>query len=153
MGPPAAQVGAVEHVVVDQRRRVHELDRRGGAQHAGVLGRRVPGGEEDQQRPQALAPGGDGIAGVLGEQLAVARGQLGEPALQPRHELGDVPAPGGDHGGHGLGGGHHATSPTWIAMIPPAVTIQRTERRPQRSMVAASARPSGKRFTELGRYV
>ena len=112
--------------------------------------RRVPGGEEDEQRAQPLAAGGDRLAGVLGEQRAVAGGQLGEPALQRRHQLGDVPAPGGDHGGDGLGGRHHATSPTWIAMIPPAVTIQRTERRPQRSMVAASARPSGEALHRAG---
>ena len=48
--------------------------------------------------------------------------------------------------------GHaHVTSPTWIAMIPPAVSTQRIRRSPQPCMTSASSRGPGKRRTELGR--
>ena len=60
---PAPQLGAVDQVVVHERRRVHELDRHGRAHQAllalvGVrrAARRL-GGEHDQQRAQALAAG------------------------------------------------------------------------------------------------
>jgi hypothetical protein len=55
---------------------VHELDRDGGAQDGvRVVGRRA-GGEEDQQRAQALAAGRDRRTGVLGQDRAVGAGEL-----------------------------------------------------------------------------
>ena len=60
----AAQRGAVEHVVVDERRAVDELDRDRGADEAVGLRRRHPGGEAHEQRSQALAAGRDRLAGV-----------------------------------------------------------------------------------------
>ncbi len=59
---PAAQLGTVDQVVVDERGGVHELDRHRGAHElllARPRGRRAPGGlggEQHEQRAQALAP-------------------------------------------------------------------------------------------------
>src|SRR5918994_314031 len=50
---PAPQLGAVDQVVVHERRRVDELDRDAASQRAlAVVGRQV-----DEQRPQAFSPG------------------------------------------------------------------------------------------------
>ena len=52
-GPVAApQFRAVDHVVVDERRRVGDLDRNAAAQGALAVGR----GQVHEQRTQALAP-------------------------------------------------------------------------------------------------
>ena len=82
--PAAAQVRAVEDVVVHQRRRVDQLDGDRGAQEAGahaVRGR--AGGHEHEQRPQALAARGDRRAGVLAEHRPVRGGDLGQARLEP----------------------------------------------------------------------
>ncbi len=78
----AAQQGAVDQVVVDERRGVHELDRDGRA-HEPLLAlgcRRRPagrlGGEHDEQRAQALAAGEDRGVGVRGQRRAGLRGHL-----------------------------------------------------------------------------
>jgi hypothetical protein len=134
---------------------VDELDGRRGAQDA--LAVLLPGGEEHEQRAQALAAGGDRGAGVGGELRAVSGGQLGEALLDARQEAGDVVAGGADHLGDRTGPardgavGGHAFVPTWMAMMPPAVRIQRMSRRPARSIAAASPSGAGKRRTELGR--
>ncbi len=60
---PPPQLGAVDQVVVHERRRVHELDRDGSAHEpllALALSAAVPrrlGGEHHEQRAQALAAG------------------------------------------------------------------------------------------------
>ncbi len=69
-GVSTTQLGAVDHIVVHERRRMHELDRHGGA-HEPVL--RIGGvawsagglgGEHDQQRAQPLASGEDRPGGM-----------------------------------------------------------------------------------------
>ena len=139
---------------MDERRGVDELDGDRGAQDAGALavGGRA-GGHEHEQRAQALAAGGDRRARVLAQHRAVRGGDLGQARLEPLEHPGDVRAPGLDHRGDGLGGGHQATVPEWMAMMPPAVRIQRTSLSPARDSAPPSASGPGKRFTDLGRYV
>ena len=88
----AAQGGGVEDVVVDEGRGVDELDRGGGAHEALAL--LAVGGQEDQQRAQALAAGGDRRARVLGQQRAVAGGHLAQALLDALEQVGDVRPPG-----------------------------------------------------------
>ncbi len=89
----AAQQRAVDQVVVDERRRVHELDRDGRAHEAllsvGRLRRPAGGlrGEHDEQRAQALAAGEHGGVGVGGERRAGLRGHPLEVALGALHAL------------------------------------------------------------------
>ena len=137
---------------MDQRRRVDQLDRDRGPQHAVVVGLDpLAGREEDEQRPQPLAAGPDRRARVLGEQLAVRGRQHLEPLLQPRHQGRDVRATRLDEG-EDLFGAAHRTIPAWMAMIPPAVRIQRTSVRPAAASFPPSASGPGKRLTLLGRY-
>ena len=149
--PAATQVGTVEHVVVHERRRVDELDRHHRSQHAlGPLGRRARR-EQHQQRPQPLAAGRDRGPRVLGQERPVRARQLLQALLELVHQLRNVRAARSDDRGHRLGARHQATVPECSAMIPPAVSTQRTSRRPIPCMTAPSSRGPGKRFTELGR--
>ena len=137
---------------MDQRRRVDQLDRDRGAQHAVVVGLDpLAGREEDEQRPQPLAAGPDRRARVAGEQLAVRGRQHLEPLLQPRHQGRDVRAARLDEGEDLLRAAHR-TIPAWMAMIPPAVRIQRTSVSPAAASFPPSASGPGKRLTLLGRY-
>ena len=100
---------------------MHQLDRHGRADEVLGLGRRDTGGQTDQQRPQPLAAGGDRVAGVARQHRSVAVGELRHPALNPGHQPGYRLASRVEHRLHG-----HAhpdvTSPTWSAMMPPAVS-------------------------------
>ena len=77
-----AQRGGVEHVVVDERRAVDELD--GGRRADEPLAVRLVGREEHEQRSQALAARGDRRARVLGERHAVADRELARGASSTR---------------------------------------------------------------------
>ena len=57
-------------VVVDERRHVHELDRDAGGDRRLAVRRR---GEEDEQRPQPLAAGGERLDADVGDEAGVAR--------------------------------------------------------------------------------
>ena len=144
----AAQRRSVQDIVVDQRGAVHQLHRHRGAQQALGLRRWHAGGEEYQQRAQALAAGRDRLAGVTAEQRAVPGGELGHAQLEPVHQPRGRLAAGLDHRLHGA---HRGTSPTCRAMIPPAVSTYLTLRRPQLHITAASSAGGGNRRTELGR--
>ena len=76
---------------MNERRRVHELDRDGRVHQPVALGRRRAGREPDEQRPQPLAAGRNRLPGVAGEQRPVAAGELGHPPLdaveQAQHRL------------------------------------------------------------------
>lgn len=67
-GAAAAQAGGVDHVVVQQSGGVQEFD--GGGQQAEVVALVAQGlaGEQDQQRAQALAAGGDDVVADLFHQ-------------------------------------------------------------------------------------
>ena len=147
----AAQRGGVEDVVVDERRAVDELDGRRRADEP--LAVRVVGGEEHEQRPQALAARGDRRARVLGERHAVAGRELraGAPRRAPAAPGTWSPAARMTSVTGPATATRQAFVPAWIAMIPPAVRIQRMSRRPARAMAAARPSGGGKRRTELGR--
>ena len=81
----AAQVGLVDHVVVQQGRGVDELDHRRqlvgiGADALAIAAAQGPGREQQQHRPQALAAGADDVLGDLVDQHHVR----GEPAPDQR---------------------------------------------------------------------
>ena len=147
----AAQGRAVEHVIVDQRRAVHELDRHRGGQQ--TVGLRWGGacGQEHEQRAQALAPGGDRLTGIAGEQRAVTRHELVHPPLGSLEQAGRLLTPKVDHRLN-CGSAHRSdTTPTCRAMMPPAVTRYLTSRIPKRHMTPASSAGPGNLRTELGR--
>jgi hypothetical protein len=83
---------------MDQGRHVNHLDR-GGDPHRPIPGT-LAGGHQDQQRPHPLPTRGQGGLGLFSEPRAVARGDLGEPALDLRHAHGQPSARGVHHGGH-----------------------------------------------------
>ena len=106
---PATDLGAVDQVVVDERRQVHELDRDAGRERR----RPVAAREEDQQRPQALAAGGKRLDSDGRHQpAAAADGEL-EPLLELLHV-------GGQPRRLANRGEAHAATPVWSATIPPA---------------------------------
>ena len=88
----AAQLGLVHHVVVVERRQVGQLDHARRGDHVldvGVLA--GLGGQQHEQRPEALAAGLHQVAGGLGHEAGAAAdvpGQrlldLGQPVLEPR---------------------------------------------------------------------
>ncbi len=146
----AAERGAVEHIVVDERRPVHELDRDRRANEAVGLGGRRAGGQAYEQRAQPLAAGGDRVARVACEHGPVTGGELRHPPLDAVHDPRELLTPGIDDGlcarAHQVG-----TVPTCRAMIPPAVRTYRMFRSPARHIPAASSSGPGKRLTEFGR--
>ena len=91
--------------------------------------------DEHERRAKALAARRERRAGVVRQRRSVARRDFAETCLR----LLEPPA-------------DHSTVPTWIAMIPPAVSSQRTSTMPTAAIAAASPRALGKRRTELGRY-
>ena len=110
-GAAAAELGAVDQVVVEQRRHVDELDGDAGGDVRLLPGR---GREEDEQRPQPLAAGRERAlarrrddAGIGGDRLAQARLELLEVRVEPGR-LAD------------LGERVHAAAPVWSATIEPA---------------------------------
>ena len=76
---------------MDERRRVHELDRDGRVEEPVTLRRWRARREPDEQRPQALTARRDRLTGVAPEQRTVAAGELDHPALdaveQAQHGL------------------------------------------------------------------
>ena len=78
--PAAPQHRGIQHVVVHERRAVHQLDRDRRAQRSVAPGRVRPRGHEHQQRPQPLAARGDRGAGVLAQRRPVRVGDRGRDA-------------------------------------------------------------------------
>jgi hypothetical protein len=63
--PAAAALGAVDHIVMQQGRRMDELDEGRSVDMARPAVTAGPGGEQHDQRPQALAAAGDDVLGDL----------------------------------------------------------------------------------------
>ena len=86
----APQLGAVEDVVVDERRHVQQFDRGRPAQHR--LARRfaAAGAEERQQRPHALAAGAQRRAAGVAELAGILGGDPGEALLHQVEAAGDA---------------------------------------------------------------
>ena len=124
----AAQRRPVDHVVVDEARHVDELDR-GSGRH-GVAA--VPGGEEDEQRPQPLPAGRERLGAGVGDRAWMARDGLAEAILQRGH-VGVEP-----------GASSTAARAGRVTWLP-----RRQGRRCRRR--AGGARPGGSRRRALGR--
>ena len=106
-----------------QRRGVDQFNRHGRPHQRVTLRWRDAGGQKHQQGAQALAAGGDRLAGEAPQQRTVSAGQLAHPQLDPLHQPRDL-SPAGLH--HRLDYGlnrarAHRFTPTCSAMIPPAV--------------------------------
>ena len=71
-GRAAAQAAVVDHVVVQQRGGVDELDAGGERQLARAAIAAQARGQQGQDRPHPLAAGGDDVAGQLGDQADLA---------------------------------------------------------------------------------
>ncbi len=79
------------------------------------------------------------------------RGHLGEPLLGALERRGQRRPARGEHRAELRLGRGHARAPACRAMMPPAVSTQRTSVSPAAASSAASASGPGKRRTELGR--
>ena len=107
---PAPDLRAVDQVVVDEGRHVHELDGDAG----GDRGRRIRGcAEEREQRPQPLPARRERIRPDVGDSAPVRSDGGAEPVLDLRHVLVD-PRKGNDRLER-----RHAAVPVWSATIPP----------------------------------
>ncbi len=107
-GRAASHRGLVHDVVVVERGEVGELDHDGGRDHAGRTGVAELGGQQHQQRTEALPARGHQMAGGDGDEGDVALDGLGERDLHRFHPGLDVTGqiavlhaePKGSHDGH-----------------------------------------------------
>ena len=85
----APHVAFVDHVVVQERRGVHEFDRGGelDVARSGVAAQ--PGGRERQDRPQPLAAGRNEMVGDLRDHRDVRSGARQDGLVHPLHVVGD----------------------------------------------------------------
>ena len=139
----AAQRSPVDHVVVDEACHVDELDRGSGRHRVAA----VPGGEEDEQRPQPLPAGGERLGTGLGDRAWMARDGLAETILQRRH-VGVEP-------GSLLDGGKrravHLASPTTRTTMPPPSRRCAAGWKPAARTRSVSSAGPGNRRTLAGR--
>ena len=143
--PAAAQVGPVEKVVVDERRHVHELDRRSTGDGALAFPLLRRGREEDEERPEPLPARGERVRPDIPE----APGKHGDSALQPVLEQVEVAVEPGS-----LPDGRQRVYrfvPTCRATIPPPMSFQPTPSKPARPNAAARSEGPGNRRTLAGR--
>ena len=120
---------------------------------ARVPRRRDAGGEEHEQRAQPLAAGGDRRHACSSPSSRAVRpvGQLAHAELEPAPSAARRARPPAARTARRHCRAHMRTSPTCIAMMPPAVSGTRSSRSPDSAITAASASGPGKRRTELGR--
>ncbi len=129
-----------------------ELDRGGGAHRC--LSPLFTSAEQYEEGAQTLAPRGKRRGGLGPQALAVIAPLLAQQILHPA-EAGRQPAARRvedrrDGRRYGGGAGHPRT-PLWIAMIPPARTVQRMRSSPAASIISARRRGGGKLRTDSGR--
>src|SRR5438067_3037058 len=142
-----AEVGAVDQVVVDERRHVHELDGDPRRERRRPSRRR---GEEDERRTQPFTAGPERLVAHRRHEAGMGRDGACQPFLErvevvvePRHRTDVLEAC-----------GHAApASPPWRATIPPAKSRNSTPSKPQRPSRSARSSGPGKRRTLAGRYV
>src|SRR4051812_2176391 len=146
-GLAAAEVGAVDEVVVDERRHVDELDCNACSQRRLCAGRRR---EEDERGTQPLATCGERLVADRCNQAGMRRDRAREPLLE-RIEIAVEPRRGPDVRERRTR--HEAASPTWSATIPPAKRRNSTPSKPHAPSSAASSSGPGKWRTLAGRYV
>ncbi len=148
-GHPAAEVRAVDQVVVHERGHVHELHGHSRGERGLAAGR---GREEDEQRAQPLAARGERLVADRRDETGMARDGARE-ALLERVEV--LLEPGG------LADGGQRRSLSVVTAPPPRARprypLQTGETAPFRSRrrpsSAARSSGSGKRRTLAGRYV
>ncbi len=85
----APEVALIDDVVMEQRRRMHELDARREPHMAGALIAGQLGGGDGQHRPEALAAGIDQMPRELGDQLHIGAGAVENDAVDMAHILRD----------------------------------------------------------------
>ena len=140
----AAQGGAVDEVVVHERREVDELDRDAGDHRRLRPGRRR---EVDEQRPQPLPAGGKRLRTDLRDDAAVGADRMLQTVLELA-EVGVQPGRLTD-----LRECAQTASAVCSATMLPAKSRKRTSRKPAAAISSASSSGPGKRRTLAGRYV
>ena len=141
VGRPRRSSARVEHVVVHQRGHVEQLHRRARRHEPLVV---ALAAEEHQHRPQPLAARRQRAGGVRAQLGAVALGHLGQPALGALEQTRPAPVrPPTAPRRAAPARCSHVGFPAWIAMMPPAVRIQRTSSSPAAAIRAASSSGSG----------
>src|SRR3954447_1717430 len=140
----AAQGGAVDEVVVHERREVDELDGDAGDDRRLRPGRRR---EVHEQGPQPLPAGCEGLSTDLRDDAAVGADRVLETVL----ELAEV----GVQPGRltNLRKCAQTASAVCSATMLPAKRRKRTSRKPAAAISSASSSGPGKRRTLAGRYV
>ena len=141
--PPAPQRRAVEHVVVHERRHVQQL-------HGG-RGRRPAARRRRRSRTGTPASGAAACRPPRASPSRAARSSapwpaadLGQPRLGALEQARQLRAAGGQHRAElGLGRVHRLHAPAWMAMMPPAVSTQRTSSSPAATSRSASSRGPG----------
>ena len=83
-GTAAPRVGAVDHVIVDERRAVDQFHHGAQVNRAGSAVPGVSGREQQERRTQALAAATEQVAGDLGNGLAGGAGLAGDFLLDLR---------------------------------------------------------------------
>jgi hypothetical protein len=132
-----------------ERGHVQQLDGRRGGDQPVVS---ATGTEEDEHRPQPLASGEQRAAGMTSQLEAVALRHLAETRLRALEHAREPRTSGGEHRAElGLSRVHVRLVPEWMAMMPPAVSTQRTSSSPAAAIRAPSSSARGKRRTLDGR--
>ena len=81
----APQLALVDHVVVEKRGGVHELDAGGELDMAVARVAAHPRRGDGQHRPQPLAAGGDQVPGDVGDDAHIRAGAVDDQRVDPLH--------------------------------------------------------------------
>ena len=87
----AAEVALVDHVVVEERRRVHEFDARRELDVAFALVAAHAGRGDGQHRPKPLAAGIDQVARDFGDEVNIGAGAGEDDLVDALHRLARQP--------------------------------------------------------------
>ena len=139
----APHAGAVDQVVVHERRHVDELDRRAGRDRGPRAGGR---GEEGEHRPQALAAGGQRLGADLGDEARMAGHRPVEQLLDLAQVLGEARS-----GPDDVERGAHRAVAVCSATMEPPKSRNCVPSNPLSSISAARSSAPGNRRTLAGR--
>jgi hypothetical protein len=126
---------------------VDELDRDARSKRRIAPGRRR---EEDEQRAEAFAAGGEGFVADGGDEPRMRCDRSRKPLFERVEILREALGLAERAQGPDLG---QDASPTWRATMPPAKRRNRTAAKPLRSSSALSSSGGGNLRTLAGRYV
>ena len=127
---------------------MEQLHGHGGRQELRAL---AAAAEEHEHGAQALAACRQRVRGVAPELAAVAARYLAQALLGSPQEPRERRSSRGKDRRELLRGALQLLTPAWMAMIPPAVSTQRTPSSPAAAISPARPSGAGKRRTELGR--